>query len=531
MEKLKEIAADIRSGWEKIEKRQRIQIIALVIIILMILFGLIYFAQRTEYRVLFSELEEADAGAIVEDLESRGMEYKLEDDGTTILIDEDLVDEYRIDIAVDGPMPSTSTGFEIFDSSNLMATDEDRAIMYQRAISGELERAIDSIGSVKSSKVLLNIPETSVFQNPEYQKEATASVILEMNNGQSPSVATIQGIGALVAGAVDNLPESNVEIVDTNGNLLSSTGGSGNQMGSDIVSEHQRIKRMVETDLEHQVISLLAPVFGYDKVYISVNTELNFDAIESEATEYGESHIRSQTESVTGNAALADRVQSGVLDDNNVAVIEEIGEEDNSFYEHTTNFELDTTTSRIVEAPGSIERITASVVIMDNPADRGAIQGIVENALGVNNMRNPDEGRDSVQIEYLMPSADEAESMGGLEFMENIVAWSADNWWVLAAGLILLVLVIVLTRLFTKRTSQAEDDYYDYEYDLDESMMEPDEEFEEAVSDDEEEQTSEEDRSDESKKEDLVHEQTKENPELAAELIKVWLNEDAKDER
>ena len=134
MDKLKSITEDIKSGWEKINKKKRVQLISLVVAISILLFVLVYFTQRTEYKVLFSELEEADAGLIVEDLEANGMDYKLERNGTTILIDKDMVDEYRINIAVDGPMPSTSTGFEIFDGSSLMATDDDRAIMYQRAI-------------------------------------------------------------------------------------------------------------------------------------------------------------------------------------------------------------------------------------------------------------------------------------------------------------------------------------------------------------------------------------------------------------
>ena len=122
MDKIKSIAEDIKSGWEKIDKKKRIQLISLVIAITVLLFTMVYYTQRTEYKVLFSELEESDAGLIVEDLEAKGMTYKLENNGTSILIDEDLVDEYRINIAVDGPMPSTSTGFEIFDSSSLMAT-------------------------------------------------------------------------------------------------------------------------------------------------------------------------------------------------------------------------------------------------------------------------------------------------------------------------------------------------------------------------------------------------------------------------
>ena len=60
------------------------------------------------------------------DLEEQQIAYKLADNGTTILIDKDQVDEYRINLAVDNKLPNTSTGFELFDDANMMTTDEDR---------------------------------------------------------------------------------------------------------------------------------------------------------------------------------------------------------------------------------------------------------------------------------------------------------------------------------------------------------------------------------------------------------------------
>lgn len=532
MDKFKSIAEDVKSGWEKFDKKKRIQLISLVVAIAILLFGIVYYTSRTEYKVLFSELEESDAGLIVEDLEAKGMEYQLENNGTTILIDKNLVDEYRINIAVDGPMPSTNTGFEIFDTSSMMATDDDRAIMYQRAISGELERAITSIDSVKSAKVLLNIPENSVFQNPEYQKDATASIVLETRGSQMPSAATVQGIAALVSGAIDNLPQENVEIVDTNGNLLSTSFGSNGSMNTDVVSTHQNLKKMIETDLEEQVLSLLAPVFGRDKVHISVNTDLNFDAIEREVVEYGDGqYIRSQSESVTGNAALADRVQSGPLDDNTVAVVGDEEDEDTSHYEHATNFEIDSTTSRIVEAPGAINRITASVIIMDNPPNQGAIQGLVENALGINPFRNPDDvAGDSVQIEYVIPSTDNQDAViiGDSDFVKAITEWVTGNLWVIGAGIVVLIILIALFRMIMRRRDDEDDIEEEDEFDLEQArMLEALKVEEEPVFDAEAEERL---RLSElaNEKEDLVREQTKQNPELAAELIKIWLQDEDK---
>lgn len=70
MDKFKSIAEDVKSGWEKFDKKKRIQLISLVVAIAILLFGIVYYTSRTEYKVLFSELEESDAGLIVEDFKS-----------------------------------------------------------------------------------------------------------------------------------------------------------------------------------------------------------------------------------------------------------------------------------------------------------------------------------------------------------------------------------------------------------------------------------------------------------------------------
>ena len=284
---------------------------------------------------------------------------------------------------------------------------------------------------------------------------------------------------------------------------------------------------MIELDLEEQVLSLLGPVFGRDKVHISVNTDLNFDAIEREVVEFGDGqYIRSQAETVTGSASLADRVQSGPVDDNTAAVVGDDEENDNSHYEHQTNFEIDQSTSRIVEAPGAIKRITASVIIMDNPPDQAAIQGLVENALGINTFRDETVvATDNVQIEYIIPGSENQDAVviGDSQSVEAITSWVTSNWWVIAIGIVLLVLLIALIRMLSRRN---EEDELEDEFELDFASMMPqvEEKEKEPVIDL---AMQEKMRRNEAanEKEDMIREQTKENPELAAELIKIWLQD------
>jgi len=527
MERVNKIKEDIKTGWNNMEKAKRIQLLVFISAVVLILASLAYFTQKTEYKVLFSNLEEADSGAIVEDLETKGMDYRLENDGTTILIDEKEVDNYRIQLAADGLMPVNSTGFEIFDSASMMATDEDRQIMYQRAIQGELERAIASISEISSSKVILSIPEESVFQNPEYQKEATASVVLDLRTSALPSTQTIQGIGSLVSGAVENLPIENVQIVDTNGNLLSrSLSASSDVYGADLVSSQHRIKRSIESDLEDKVLSLIGPVFGLNKVNVSVNADMNFDAVEREIVAYenletsDEPAIRSQMERVTGSEALAGQVQDGSLNGNTTnEVLTGEGGSDNSTYEHTTNYELDQSIERIVEAPGTIENLTASVLILDNQNNIEGIMSLVENALGID--------RGNVEVVFVPMTEDETgQLIPEIDLSGDLKQVFQAYWPYLLGGAAVFLLVFGVSRGLRKRRRMQEEEEFAESYDESLAYREAMEKLNTLNQPDEEDIAQKVANEKAAENEQQVRELAEENPALAAELVKLWVKED-----
>ena len=81
-------------------------------------------------------------------------------------------------------------------------------------------RTVNALDEVKASRVHLVLPERSAFLREE--RPASASVTVQLEVGQSLSKAQVQGITALVAGAVDGLEVSDVVLVDDKGRLLSS---------------------------------------------------------------------------------------------------------------------------------------------------------------------------------------------------------------------------------------------------------------------------------------------------------------------
>src|SRR5699024_746300 len=195
-ETIKRWLENMKEKWKNLNKLKQIAILV-GLLSLFIASGIFYFVMhQVDYGVLFSDLTKADAGTITSDLKEKNIAYKLEDGGKTILVDRNQIDEYRIDLAVDDKLPDSSTGFELFDDSGMMTTDEDRKIMYQRALSGELERSISALDGIEKAKVILVTPEESVFS--EKEKEATASVMLTLKKPLSDK--SVQGIVTLTAG-------------------------------------------------------------------------------------------------------------------------------------------------------------------------------------------------------------------------------------------------------------------------------------------------------------------------------------------
>lgn len=418
MNQLKSTMGAVREGWKGLSTQKKTGLITALLSIFILVSGLSYYSQRVEYTTLFSGLEEADAGLIVNDLEAKAISYKLEDNGRTILIDDTQLDKYRIQLAVDGMMPETSTGFEIFDETSMMATDEDRSIMYQRAVTGELERAITSLQSVESAKVILSIPEGSVFGTE--QPEASASVVIATKGNQQLSSATIQGVVSLVSGAVENLPANNIKIVDKSGNVLGNAALAGaDEYSPELVNRYSAIVSSYEQQLQQKLMAALAPIYGMDNLSIALTAEMDFDSLEQEIVDYGDAAIRSQNVAATGGTVDVNEAAGETANDNTINSV--ISEEDGgqSSYEQTINNELDSTTTVRVSAPGTIKRVTATVIYNGTLSNEQKIQldNITKATIGFDAGRN-----DRVEIEGIPFIATEeaadtiAESEAGIAY-------------------------------------------------------------------------------------------------------------------
>src|SRR5580704_17972216 len=140
--------------------------------------GAIWFAGRPDWRVLFSGLDGKDVQQVSQELAAAGIPYEKTADGAGIQVPAEMLDKARMEVAAKG-MPQTGRlGFELFDKPNWVGSEFDERVNYQRALEGELEHTIETLGMVRSARVHLVLPQQSLFSGEE--KVAKASVVLKL---------------------------------------------------------------------------------------------------------------------------------------------------------------------------------------------------------------------------------------------------------------------------------------------------------------------------------------------------------------
>ena len=206
-----------------------------VLVLALLIAGYMLFIRRP-YDVLFNNLRTLDAATIVAQLEKDKIPYRLDDQGTTILVPADTVDQTRLSImSADLPLKGM-VGFELFNKSDMGLTEFAQRINYQRALQGELARTIMTLEAVDAARVHLSLPEQTVFR--EDRRLPRASVTIQTRPGKVMTASAVKGVQRLVAAAVPDMAVGDVVILDQAGEEVSGASFSPQSIaGADYADE------------------------------------------------------------------------------------------------------------------------------------------------------------------------------------------------------------------------------------------------------------------------------------------------------
>ncbi|MBQ9624904.1 MAG: hypothetical protein IJR47_02230, partial [Clostridia bacterium] len=174
----------------------------------------------------------------------------------------------------------------------------------------------------------------------------------------------------LVMRSVPNLASDKITIVDSNMKMYKDEDDSG----VDISDEQLALQRQTKLDLENQILNLLTPVFGQNKVSTSVNVVLDFDKKVTTKVTF-EPPVEGETDGlVVSMKELVERINGGTTAEGQVGVDPNgavttyptiIEDQDGTYYKATREFnaEINETKEQIESARGQISELSISVII------------------------------------------------------------------------------------------------------------------------------------------------------------------------
>ena len=132
----------LRQFWTNLSSGSKTLYGAMAILSLAAAIGVGYWSSQSQYAILFAKLPEDDAAEIAQKLDADRVSYRLNGDGTTILVPVDKVQKTRMNLIVAGLPKGAGKGWELFDSMSMGATPFMQEMNYNRAMQGELQRTI-----------------------------------------------------------------------------------------------------------------------------------------------------------------------------------------------------------------------------------------------------------------------------------------------------------------------------------------------------------------------------------------------------
>jgi flagellar M-ring protein FliF len=353
----------IRKILASLSLRQKISLAAAVVAVAAGLVAGVRWNRERDLRPLFTNVAAEDAGAIIAKLKSSNVEYKVIDGGA-ILVPSARVAELRLEMAGAGLPRTGRLGFELFDKTNLGATDFAEHVNYRRALEGELERSVMSLAEVERARVHVTFAKESLYLDA--RQPAKASVMVRLHPGRSLSPQNVLAVQHLTASAVEGLAPEAVSILDMNGNLLSRPRQRLDEEAG-ASSAMLDYRQTLEREYLAKIRATLDPLLGPDKYRAGVSAECDFTSGEQSEETFDPNKsvmLTSQrTEDISGGGVSAGGVPGAASNLPRPAPRATAGAGGVSRKTENTTFQTSRVVKRLKLPQGTLRRLSVSVLV------------------------------------------------------------------------------------------------------------------------------------------------------------------------
>ncbi|MBV8256450.1 MAG: flagellar M-ring protein FliF [Actinobacteria bacterium] len=351
----------LRDIWNGLETKGQLTLVGAAVGVVVVFFLLFNYASKPSYSTLYTGLQPTDTANITAALTGAGIPWRVGAGGTEVDVKSGQEAAAQVALASKGLPTSGHVGFEIFDKTSLGATEFQQQVDYQRALEGELDRALMQIQGVQNADVQLVIPQDTLFAD----QSSTASASALLTTSTSLDGSTVRGIAHLISGAVKGLSPDNVTLTDQTGSLLwpdASNGGTG------AAAATLQADQTYATQLSGEINAMLAQTLGTGKAQARVHADLNVNQATIDQITYGKgaaAQTQSSKESLKstgGGAALPAGTASNVPGATNTSTNPTSTSNYTNQTSNTTNA-IDRTVTHTVVAPGTVNHLDVALLV------------------------------------------------------------------------------------------------------------------------------------------------------------------------
>ncbi len=525
MDKVKIRLTQVNEYLGKYSKRTKILSVVGIVAVIAAAIGIAAYLNYTEYDVLFSGVNEDEAATIVSKLQEDGVEYEYKENGD-ILVDSEVADETRATLVFEG-YPKSGFTYDVFtQNAGGMTTDTEKEQYKLYELQDRIGATIRYFDGVKDAKVTIALAEEQkyVLEDGTDSNTASASVVVAMEDGGSPTTEQALAIQRLVAQSVPNMEMDEVGVFDGNGIEVSTK-------ESTISSEaSQEIAQLIESETAKKVINVLAPFYGAENIKVSATGTVNAEKVIRESITYTtpEKIDENDKTGIVSEESTAATVVDGTTAANGVAGTESNAEatqyngtstdgEGTLSESETRDYLVNEIREQGEIQEGTLEDLTISVSINSestNGISQNELRDLIGNATGI----AADIREDNITVVNApFYEGDEEDTSGdGSVVPTALIDTVMQNpiLFAIGAGVLLLVVIIICViasiRGRKRRARELEED----DFILGELADER-----EAVLDLPKTQS---DRTRELR--EVIRGFTDENPEISAQMLRTWLN-------
>ena len=281
MQKLKEM-------WQNLSDKSKklLGIIAgITVVIIAVAVFLLARGQKTEYQTLFSSLSQGEAQQIVSLLQEQNVPYLYDGKSGALKVPSESVDTLRAQLLSKG-YPKSGFAYDMYiGNSGLMTTESDKKQYTLYDLQDRLGATIRLFDGVRDAKVTIAEGSDQTYAIEEDDPvQASASVVVTMEEGQTLSEKNAEAIKNLVARAVKGMNFTNVSVFDagTMEEVAADAGDSASGSGTSMAN----LTTTVENNIANNIKRVLGKIYGGENLAVSVKGTLNMAKLIQENTQY-----------------------------------------------------------------------------------------------------------------------------------------------------------------------------------------------------------------------------------------------------